>query len=180
VLNPAVVECNSDDNLLSVTASGGNPPYSYEWALSSPLEDGYITSDPTQPIILFTMGFITQTFTVTITDAEGCQLVQSFTVVCDFEDEEGLTGGSNAASQLRVFPNPTRDYFRVSAGELVEQAVTIRLYNLWGQEVMRTPVAYWPQDGWEVRTTGLPSGTYLLHLEQDGKAPLMREIIILD
>ncbi|MEL6834122.1 MAG: T9SS type A sorting domain-containing protein, partial [Bacteroidota bacterium] len=121
-----------------------------------------------------------QTFTVTITDAEGCQLVQSFTVVCDFEDEEGLTSGNNGNSQLNVYPNPTRDHFRVSAGELVEQAVTIRLYNLWGQEVMRTPIAYWPQDGWEVRTTGLPSGTYLLHMEQDGKAPLMREIVILD
>ncbi|MEL7426470.1 MAG: T9SS type A sorting domain-containing protein, partial [Bacteroidota bacterium] len=180
VLEPEVVACNSDDNLLSVIASGGNPPYSYEWALSSPLEDGYITSDPTLPNILFTMGFITQTFTVTITDAEGCQLVQSFTVVCDFEDEEGLTSGNNGNSQLNVYPNPTRDHFRVSAGELVEQAVTIRLYNLWGQEVMRTPIAYWPQDGWEVRTTGLPNGTYLLHMEQDGKAPLMREIVILD
>ncbi|MEO0727623.1 MAG: T9SS type A sorting domain-containing protein [Bacteroidota bacterium] len=180
VLEPEVVACNSDDNLLSVIASGGNPPYSYEWALSSPLEDGYITTDPTQSSILFTMGFITQTFTVTITDAEGCQLVQSFTVICDFEDEEGLTGGSNAPSQLRVYPNPTRDYFRISSNELVEQAVTVRLYNLWGQEVLRKQIEYWPQEGLDIDGSVLRSGTYLLHLEQAGKVPLLREIVILD
>ncbi|MEL7252495.1 MAG: T9SS type A sorting domain-containing protein, partial [Bacteroidota bacterium] len=145
-----------------------------------PLEDGYITTDPTQSSILFTMGFITQTFTVTITDAEGCQLVQSFTVVCDFENEEGLTGGSNTPSQLRVYPNPTRDYFRVSSNELVEQTVTVRLYNLWGQEVLRKQVEYWPQEGLDIDGSVLSSGTYLLHLEQAGKTPLMREIVILN
>ena len=106
--------------------------------------------------------------------------VQSYTVVCDFEDEENLTGTGNTSSQLLVYPNPTRDFFQVSATDLVEQAVTVRLYNLWGQEVLRQPVDYWPQEGLQVNTTGLPSGTYLLHLEREGEAPIMQEIVILD
>ena len=180
VIRPTVVDCNSDNNLLSVIAMGGTAPYTYEWALSSPLEDGYITTDPTHSSILFTMGFITQTFTVTITDAQGCELVQSYTLVCDFENEENMVGARNIPSQLLVYPNPTRDFFQVSATDLVEQAVTVRLYNLWGQEVVRQAIDYWPQEGLQVNTSGLASGTYLLHMETEGKAPIMQEIVILD
>ncbi|MEL6836858.1 MAG: T9SS type A sorting domain-containing protein [Bacteroidota bacterium] len=181
-LGSPVIECNSDNNRLGVSVMGGTPPYSYQWQLTDPLEDGYITTDPTKAGILFTMGYITQTFSVLITDDNGCELLAAITVVCDFEDDEGdfLVSGENNNSELRVYPNPVTNYFQIRAAELVEQAVTVRLYNLWGQEVIRTTIDYWPQDGTQINTSSLPAGTYLLHLEQAGKAPLVREIVILD
>ncbi|WP_020538438.1 T9SS type A sorting domain-containing protein [Lewinella cohaerens] len=177
----SVIECNSDNNRLGVTPTGGTPPYSYEWQLTFPLEDGYITTDPTLPGILFTMGYITQTFTVLITDANGCEYAASVTVVCDYSGEEGdFTGnGNNGAIKLNVYPNPVNDLLQVKADGLEDTPVTVALYNLFGQELSRTEVDTWTQEGLTIDTRRFPNGTYLLRLTADGHEVQTREVVIL-
>jgi hypothetical protein len=176
-----VIECNSDNNRLGVTAMGGTPPYSYQWQLTFPLEDGYITTDPTLAGILFTMGYITQTFSVLITDANGCEYLASVTVVCDYSDDEGdFTGnGSNGAVKLNVYPNPVNDLLQVKANGLEDAPVTVALYNLFGQELSRTAVDNWTQEGLTIDTRRFPNGTYLLRLTADGQEVQTREVVIL-
>jgi hypothetical protein len=176
-----VIECNSDNNRLGVTPTGGTPPYTYEWELTFPLEDGYITTDPTRPAILFTMGYITQTFTVNITDANGCEYAASVTVVCDFSDDEGdFTGNGNGSSvNLNVYPNPVSDLLTVKASGLEDAPVTVAMYNLFGQELSRTEVDRWTTEGLMIDTRRFPSGTYLLRLTADGQEVHTREVVIL-
>ena len=177
-LSPSTVVCNSDDNILGVIASGGTPPYSYEWDLSFPLEDGYITTDPTQPRILFTMGFITQVFTVTITDANRCELVQSFTVVCDFSGEERLVEEGSTASSLSLYPNPTDEFIRLSILQSNEEQVNVAIYSLLGQEMHRQQFAVWPVEGLNIDTRQYPEGTYVIRLEQRGQQPIVKQFVV--
>jgi len=175
-----VIECNSRNNRLGVTVSGGTPPYSYAWQLTSPLEDGYITSDATQRGIFFTMGYITQTFTVRITDANGCELVAPVTIVCDFSGEEGLvSSGGNGRNEMSVYPNPATEQVRVKAISLVEEKVTVRVYSLLGQVVYQNTFEQWPIEGVAIDTRVYPAGTYLLRVETPGEPPFMEEIVIL-
>jgi hypothetical protein len=176
-----VIECNSDNNRLGVTPTGGTPPYTYQWQLTFPLEDGYITTDPTRPAILFTMGYITQTFTVLITDANGCEYAASVTVVCDFSDDEGdfTGGGNNGSSNLNVYPNPANEQLLVKANHLVDKTTTVGIYSLYGQVMFQKELTYWPQEGYEIDTQRLPSGTYIIKLESEGTDPLIQQVVIL-
>jgi hypothetical protein len=176
-----VIECNSDNNRLGVTPTGGTPPYTYQWQLTFPLEDGYITTDPTRPAILFTMGYITQTFTVNITDANGCEYAASVTVVCDFSDDEGdFTGNGNDGSvNLNVYPNPVSDQLMVKANGLEDAPLTVALYSLLGQVIYQKTFESWPTEGVSIDTRVYPAGTYLLRLETPGAKPMIEEIVIL-
>ncbi len=176
-----VIECNSDNNRLGVTANGGTPPYNYQWQLTTPLEDGYITTDPTLRGILFTMGYITQTFTVIITDANGCQLSAQVTVVCDFSDDEGdFTGGGNTGTvNLIAYPNPANEQLLIKADGLAERPVKISLYNLFGQELSYTEIEHWTTEGLAIDTRRFPNGTYVLRLTANGHEVQTREVVIL-
>ncbi len=173
------VICNSDDNLLGVIISGGTPPYSYEWQLTFPLEDGYITSDPSHSQILYTMGFITQTFTVVVKDANGCLLTQSVTIVCDYSGEEQLTNGGDGPTAMNVYPNPVNERLRVKADGLGNQPVAVGIYSLYGQVMFQKELNYWPQEGYEIDTQRLPSGTYLIKLETEGLDPMIQQVVVL-
>jgi hypothetical protein len=176
-----VIECNSDNNRLGVSPSGGTPPYTYQWQLTFPLEDGYITTDPTRPAILFTMGYITQTFTVNITDANGCEYAASVTVVCDFSDDEGdfFGNGNDGSISLNVYPNPVSDQLMVKANVQEDIPVMVALYNLFGQELFRTEQDTWAPEGLRIDTRRFPNGTYLLRLTADGHEVQTREVVIL-
>ncbi|WP_367391996.1 HYR domain-containing protein [Lewinella sp. LCG006] len=176
-----VIECNSDNNRLGVTPTGGTPPYTYQWQLTFPLEDGYITTDPTLPGILFTMGYITQTFSVLITDANGCEYLASVTVVCDFSDDEGdFTGnGNDGAFSMNVYPNPVSDQLMVKAVNAAEEKVTVSIYSLLGQVVYQKTYADWPIEGGAIDTRLYPAGTYLLRLDTPGAEPMIEEVVIL-
>jgi subtilisin-like proprotein convertase family protein len=58
--------CNTSNGAVNITVSGGSPGYSYSWS------NGPVTEDIS--------GLANGTYTVTITDLGGCELVQAFAV----------------------------------------------------------------------------------------------------
>ena len=60
--------CSEANGALSVTASGGTPPYSYAWA-----DDATITTPDRNNLMA-------GSYTVTVTDAFGCQVVATYTL----------------------------------------------------------------------------------------------------
>ncbi|WP_367388491.1 T9SS type A sorting domain-containing protein [Lewinella sp. LCG006] len=167
---PETVLCNSSGNQITVIASGGTPPYTYSWEMTDC--DGFLTSAPTNATVFYTVGFTTQNFSVTITDARGCERVCTTSVVCEKEESEG------GLPQLQAFPNPANGMLTVKNNDLVEQVVRLSLYSTTGQVILRQMIDYWPQEGYRINTATIPSGIYIIRLDSAGYDPMLIEVVI--
>lgn len=72
------------------------------------------------------------------------------------ECSDVLTVGDNQVASLQVYPNPTNDIIYLDAGKPIG---TVALYNMLGQEVLRTDVE---NNSTELNISHLPTGTYIL------------------
>jgi hypothetical protein len=90
ITQPAPLNVNgiTSNNGIDITVGGGTPPYTYAWSTGTTTED--LTN------------LMPGTYTVTVTDANGCTQTDSFTV----QNAEILT---ISASVLEIFPNPAFD-----------------------------------------------------------------------
>jgi gliding motility-associated-like protein len=157
-LNANLVYANSscmgsDDAFANVTPVGGSAPYTYVW--SSGPNDTLANSDSLAP----------GTYTVTVTDAGGLQLTQTFTVadgtgICGIQPYSGLTSNGDGHNDLWII-----DYLDL------HQPNTVMIYNRWGMMVWKgdnydNSSVVWngtAQDG-----SALPDGTYFYTIEVPG------------
>ncbi|MEL6836855.1 MAG: T9SS type A sorting domain-containing protein [Bacteroidota bacterium] len=175
---PDVVFCNSEDNLMSVIAGGGTPPYTYSWEMTDC--DGFITSGATGPSILYTVGYTTQNFSVTITDANNCERVCTTSVVCEKDDAVlSFQNEDVGLTELQVYPNPADGQLILRSLAAAEKTGTIRMYSIFGQLVHEQRLSDWPAEDIRLDTRTYPAGTYVLRVEVEGMDPITREIVIL-
>lgn len=177
-----VLVCNSDNNTLSVAVSGGQAPYSYQWDMTDC--DGFITDGTNTSTITYTVGYTTQNFAVTVTDANGCEQVCERSLSCDKPTDTGndfrpQLSTKKEVNGINVYPVPTSEQLKVKLFKTDERPVSVSIVNLFGQVVYQTDHQQWPQEGIDIDTRQLPNGTYLLRVEQEGQMPLSREIVIL-
>ncbi|PSR14342.1 MAG: hypothetical protein C7N36_04390, partial [Bacteroidetes bacterium] len=177
---PEIISCNSAGNTLTVNVTGGTAPYTYSWDMTDC--DGFITAGANTRRITYTVGFTTQNFSVTITDANGCEHVCTTSIACIKQTETpidifGLTGPNTGL--VAAYPNPVDQLLNVKAAYLVGEKLTLGVYNIYGQEVLFKVVAEWPQEGLELDTRLLPNGTYLLRLQSENGQPVSRQIVVL-
>ena len=85
-----VHEAEGDDGFIEIEVDGGTPPYTYEWSNGSTEED--------------ISGLSGGTYTVIITDANGCTYEESFIVESTVGIDELLL-----LNDVKVFPNPAND-----------------------------------------------------------------------
>lgn len=105
------------DGAIQPSVSGGAGDYTYSW--SGP--DGYTAT--TKNIASLDEG----TYTVTVTDANGCEEEQTFDVM--------LTGIKNiSSSDVRIYPNPASETLTIEAASAVDQLV---VFNLLGTPVVQ-------------------------------------------
>ncbi|WP_026211535.1 T9SS type A sorting domain-containing protein [Lewinella cohaerens] len=176
---PEEIFCNSSGNEIGVIATGGTAPYTYSWEMTDC--DGFITSDPTNSTITYTVGYTTQNFSVTITDANACQRVCTTSVVCEKLEDANFPSlmGSEEEIQFNTYPNPVDRNLRVKAPVLAEQPTSISIYSLYGQVMFQKDLAYWPQEGYDIDMQALPNGTYLIKLETEGLDPMIQQVVVL-
>jgi hypothetical protein len=87
---------STGEGSIDITVTGGSLPYTYEWI--GPGVSGTDTQDLDN--------ISTGTYTVEVTDANGCSTTQSFNLTTDVSE---LFGGMEA----RVFPNPSNGDFNL-------------------------------------------------------------------
>lgn len=115
-----VVTASSAQNSAQATATvtGGTPPYSYVW-----------NSTPAQ-FTQTAVGLMSGTYSVVVTDANGCSGVASVVVENIGIEEPSLS------QQVSLFPNPTANEVFVGYNFSSEQTLEINVVNGLGQVVM--------------------------------------------
>ncbi len=143
-----------------ITVTGGTSPYSYAWS------NGDTTEDLT--------GIRPGTYTVTVTDANGCEDIASVEVS---DNSAPMVSATVTDVSVRVYPNPSRGLFKVALEGPVERSVELRVLDMHGRAIERIEI---DKGGSPVRTLdlkGVSKGVY--HLEiRSGKAVVHRRIVI--
>lgn len=138
---------------VDLTAGGGTPPFTYLWS------NGATTEDIT--------GVVAGTYTVTVTDANGCTSTVSAVVNLMIGIQNPLGG-----LDVSVYPNPSHGIFKVSITGASGEA-TIEVTDLVGKRVAYMEHA---QSLVEFNLSG-SDGVYLVRVE-DGQAVATKRVIV--
>jgi len=153
----------------SPTATGGTKEYVYLW---SPI-DGL--DDPTSANPIATPSQTTK-YILTVSDANGCQLMDFVNVIVDAclgIDEDILD------NDLAIFPNPSTGIFTISGFRVNSQKIKISLINSMGKEILTR----WLPEGseseqFDLAGEGFVKGIYFFRILTD-KQVLIRRIQII-
>ncbi len=99
------------DGVINLGISGATPPYSYNWS------SGQSTNDLTQ--------IAGGEYYVTITDSEGCQVVDTFQVDSQVSTSEVTKG------EIKLYPNPNDGSFNLS----IEEGMIRNIYDTYGRSI---------------------------------------------
>ncbi len=113
--SPLEVSISVSGNTATANVSGGTQPYAYEWS-----GNGNTTATTT--------GLGTGTHCVTVTDSNGCDVIEKVDVMVGIETPEYLTN-------FDIFPNPSKGKFMIDLQFDIAQTTTIQVLNSLGQEV---------------------------------------------
>lgn len=138
------------DGSATVDASGGTAPFTFEWD-TSPVQTGATASD-----------LVTGTYTVTVTDANGCELVASVDVgpVAVISIDE--------TAEIQVGPNPFTDQVQITlSGSLLQSNDLTKLviYNTAGQLIFQKSISQ--EQVINLNLSHLPAGLYILELDSE-------------
>jgi len=109
------------------------------------------------------------TYTLTVTDANGCSATDAVSVYITFSAEEAAL-----TLDATVYPNPSNGYLHIQLNETLNGTADVALFNMAGQSVYNRSIQ-------EAEVTldlaHLPEGMYILHLNGDAKTRTFKIII---
>ena len=150
--------CSANDGSISSSVSGGTQPYSYVWSNSA----------TTSAI----SGLAQGTYTLTVTDFNGCTKTFTATVSCP-----NSVSQQSSKNEFTISPNPFSFQTTLQTTVFLNNA-TLTVYNSLGKAVKQIdnlagPTAIFQRDN-------LPSGLYFVRLTQEGKPFSVNKLVIAD
>ena len=141
------------EGTIDVTVTGGALPYTYEWI--GPGVSGQDGQD--------LEGISTGTYTVEVTDANGCSTTESFNITTDIRElGQGVTAS--------VFPNPSQGEFIVDVQGGFQGAMQYQVVDAQGRMIQN---GQWVANSGMFRTTldlsGAEAGVYRLIMVANGR-----------
>lgn len=140
--------------MVDLLVSGGTPPFTYLWSNSATTQDVSGLAGPA-------------TYTVLITDANGCQVTDTFFV------DEVIAVTNAMGTTFSVWPNPFDHSFTVALDGVGIAPVTLSLVDLAGREVWQHVQT---ANGQATFSVDVPRGVYLLRFEQGGNVTTLKMI----
>ena len=138
-----IVDSQTDtDGSIEVVVTGGTAPYSFLWSNGS----------TDQNIDQLQAG----TYMLTITDANGCTLIQ------EYEVSEIVSIDQNIIEDLRFFPNPTADQLFLQGS--IEEDLELTLLDMYGRPVSQMQLKKGALDH-SFDLNSYPAGVYMLQLK---------------
>jgi len=145
--------CNGQLNLVLI---GGTSPYNYSWS----------TGGTTNNISSLCSGW----YTVTVTDSNQCQLVDSF-----FVNSASGIAQNDLSSRVSVFPNPASSEITILiSGSILQHSSFYTIEDVLGRTVMSESLT---NSESKISVEGLPSGYYTLMI-QLGNEKISRPIVV--
>lgn len=138
----------------SVTATGGTAPYTYQW------------DDPNMQTGDVATGLANGTYTVLVTDANGCTEIATISI--NLASANTIIAINNV-NKVTVAPNPNSGQFNLHFELSTEQEIQPILYNLQGQIIHQLQEQKGSDIQYEIDLQQVPAGTYILKTIIDRK-----------
>ncbi|MBI2968780.1 MAG: PKD domain-containing protein [Bacteroidetes bacterium] len=133
------------DGSADLTVSGGTPPYTYSWSNGDATED----IDSVLPAIYY----------VTVTDANGCTMVDSIDVDFNVGTMELKVSGNG----LVIYPNPANDIVHIKTNFIKGEKVSVFIYSAVGKKVFtKEPIA--GTFDFDLNVSGWDGGVYCIQV----------------
>lgn len=146
----------------TANAGGGVTPYSYLW------NNGQTTQTA--------IGLIAGTYSVTVTDANGC--TKSGTTVITQPPARLVGGVNNDEVNSIVFPNPTNGQVTVSFDQTIHEKVTMEVYTMAGEVVFNKDLKVdGTTNSFNIDLTDLPKGIYAIRYTTNEKQWMNKLVI---
>ncbi|WP_323788192.1 proprotein convertase P-domain-containing protein [Psychroserpens sp.] len=161
------------NNSLTVTQMGGVGPYTYSWSMDKSAYYGSwnIDSGAESDTMTFLPGMQLATFTVEVTDANGCTTICQITLdsTCTKTDYYNGLLGRHLDFDFEMFPNPTSGKLTIMPNRLSDNYATIELYDLIGTKMFSRSFSDIRDNEIDINLTGLASQVYYLKvITKDG------------
>jgi len=151
---------NANDGTATATGSSGSAPYLYEWSTT-----------PAQTSATAT-GLDAGTYTVTLTDANGC--TASTSAVVGTDNAVALPAG---VSLLSIYPNPASETVNVKLEMNEVREVRMEWFNVLGEVVASRQLLNAKSVNEKFDLVALPEGMYMLRITM-GSETLTRRVTI--
>ena len=151
---PSQLGCSmTNETFLTAETFGGTGAVSYSWQLSAAITGWAIMTDPDESVIYFKPGPGSATFTVTITDENGCESECSITFASgckkptrrvkanpnlSFLTNNSVFAGLRTTEmyEVQLYPNPIKDKLSVKFDEEMTSEVRVEIFDLIGTNVL--------------------------------------------
>lgn len=146
----------SNDGEIDFSVTGGVAPYTYSWS----------TSDTTEDLASLTTG----TYTVTVTDANGCSVNE--TIILDIST--GITTVLEDGALL-IYPNPAKDWLTIESKNLTNSTFIITTINgqlLLSEKLNSTKVTF--------NISSLSSGIYFYEIRNESTSTYKGKLIVVN
>ena len=145
-----------------VVVSGGTPPYTWLW-------------NTAPPQITDSIGGLAQgTYMVTVTDANGCQLIDSVTV----NSPTGFIEIINGNGYIKLYPNPTTGKLHIIFDASVSQPSSLKVLNILGNiivDITMTPRSM--KNDYAIDLSDQPEGMYFIQIQTTNRV-ITKKIIL--
>ncbi|HLP20311.1 MAG TPA: T9SS type A sorting domain-containing protein, partial [Chitinophagales bacterium] len=144
-----------------VVASGGMPPYTYQWNNGAGTDDTATGLDP-------------GTYRVTVRDAYGC--TQQETV--EIQDlTSGIGSMLNGSTTISVFPNPANNLLNLVIDAQQQVNAKVEVIDLTGRILYTAPVVAAGHYTYAINTANFSAGVYTLQLSADNQSARQKFIV---